>query len=44
MAIALIVGWNDSRAISNGSLFGIMVGLILYSNEFWSNGKDAKQD
>lgn len=44
LAIVLIVGWNDSRAISNGSLFGIMVGLILYSNEFWSNNKDAKKD
>jgi len=35
VAIALIVGWNDSRAISNGLLFGIVVGLVLYSKEFW---------
>lgn len=43
MVIAQIVGWNDSSAISHGSLFGIMVGLILYSNEFWSNGRDANK-
>jgi len=44
LAIVQIVGWNDSRAISYGSLFGIVVGLILYTNEFWSNSKNAKQD
>lgn len=44
LAIIQIVGWNDSRAISNGSFFGIVVGLISYSNEFWNNCKDAKQD
>ena len=36
LAIAQFVAWNDSRAISNGTLFGIVLGLIfLYSNKFW---------
>ena len=36
LAIAQIVGWNDSRAISNGSLVGIVFGMLFYSKEFWS--------
>jgi hypothetical protein len=45
LAIAQIVGWNDSRAIANGSLLGIVYGLILlYSNEHWSNDKESKLD
>ncbi|KJR44344.1 hypothetical protein UF75_5273 [Desulfosporosinus sp. I2] len=45
MAIAKIVGWNDSRAISCGSLFGIVIGLIfLYSNEFWMYVTTKKKD
>jgi len=44
LAIVVIAGWNDSRAISNGSLVGIIFGLIFYSNEFWSNNKDVKMD
>jgi len=45
LAIAQIVGWNDSRVIANGSLLGIVYGLILlYSNEHWSNDKDSKLD
>lgn len=44
LVIAQIIGWYDSRAISNGSLIGIVYGLILlYLNEYWSNGKDAKK-
>ena len=38
-AIVLFVGWmvpNWIEAIANGTLFGIVVGLILISNEFWS--------
>ncbi|WP_156146607.1 hypothetical protein [Desulfosporosinus sp. I2] len=45
LAIAKIVGWNDSRAISCGSLFGIVIGLIfLYSNEFWMYVTTKKKD
>lgn len=45
LAIAQIAGWNDSRAISNGSLFGIVVGLVfLYSNEFWMYVTTKKKD
>lgn len=35
LAIAQIVGWNDLLAISKGSLFGIVGGLIWYSKESW---------
>lgn len=45
LAITQIIGWNGSRAILNGSLSGMVYGLILlYSNNYWSHGKDAKPD
>jgi len=44
LTVVMIVGWNDSRAISNGSLVGIVFGLLFHSNEFRSNNKDVKMD
>jgi len=45
LAIAQIAGWNDSRAISNGSLIGIVLGLIfLYSDGFWMYVTTKKKD
>ena len=38
-AIVIFVGWmvpNWIEAFANGTLIGIVVGLILISNEFWS--------
>lgn len=41
-ATVLSIGWNDSKAISNGSLVGIVFGMLFYSNEFLSKQQSYK--